>query len=146
MSNIRSFWGIQQVGFSVREAIGSAGGIIVMWNTNSFQLVSSSCGDFSITCFLQSVEGSRLWAFTGIYGPHDRANKLLMLEVLGRISDGWNGPWCIGGDFKEILHFHERSTGHLRSNAMAEFWDFINQMCLMDLPLRGVTSHGQGAE
>ena len=137
MSDIRSFWGIQQVGFSVREAIGSAGEIIVMWNTNSFQLVSSSCGDFSITCFLQSVEGSRLWAFTGIYGPHDRANKLLMLEELGRIRDGWNGPWCIGGDFNEILHFHERSTGQLPSNAMAEFWDFINQSALTDLPLRG---------
>jgi len=59
--------GIQHVGFSMLKATGSVGGAIVLWNTNSFQ---SSCGDFSITCFLQSVERSFFWAFTGIYGPH----------------------------------------------------------------------------
>jgi len=40
------------------------------------------------------------------------------------------------GDFNEILHSHERSTGACPSNAMAEFRDFINQSALMDLPLR----------
>ena len=133
------------MGFSVLEAIGSAGGVIVMWNTNSFPLVSSSCGDFSITCFLQSIEGSFLWAFTGSYGPHDRANKLLMLEELGRIKDGWNGPWCIGGDFNEILHFHERSPG----NSLLMPWlifGILLTSALMDLPLSGVTSHGQEAD
>ena len=61
LSYIRSIWGIQQVGFSVLKATGSVGGVLVLWNTNSFQLVSSSCGDFSITCFLQSVEGGLYW-------------------------------------------------------------------------------------
>jgi len=68
----------------------------MLWNTNSFQLVSSSC-DFSITCFLQSIEGIFFWAFSGIYGLHYRANKLLMVEELGSIRDGWFGPWCIRG-------------------------------------------------
>ena len=41
------------------------------------------------------------------------------------------------GNFNEILHFHERTTGVCPSNAMAEFRDFINQSALVDLPLRG---------
>jgi len=46
-------------------------------------------------------------------------------------------PWCLGGDFNEILHASERSTGVYPGNAMAEFQIFINQRALLDLPLRG---------
>ena len=41
------------------------------------------------------------------------------------------------GDFNEILHTSERSTGVCPANAMAEFRIFINQRALLDLPLRG---------
>jgi len=65
----------------VLKAIGSAGGELVLWNTNTFQLISSLSGGFSIIRFLQ-MNSSFSWAFTGIYGPHVRADKLRMLEVL----------------------------------------------------------------
>jgi len=77
------------------------------------------------------------WAFTGIYGPQARTDKLRMLDELGSIRDEWSGSWCIGEDFNEILHAYERSSGVCPSNAMNEFRDFINQRALMDLPLRG---------
>jgi len=53
LSDIRSILGNQHVGFAVLKAIDSAGGVLVLWNTNTFQLVFSSNGDFSITCFFQ---------------------------------------------------------------------------------------------
>ena len=43
---------------AVLRAIGTGGGILVLWNTNTFQLISSSCGEFSITCILQMRDGS----------------------------------------------------------------------------------------
>ena len=103
LPNIRSIWGNQAVGFAVLKAIGTAGGILVMWNKNSFHLISSHCGEFSITCFLQMRDDSTTWAFTGVYGPHVRGDKLRMWDELRRVRDGWLGPWCIGGDFNEIL-------------------------------------------
>ena len=59
-----------------------AGDIIVMYDKKKFYLVSSSCGDFSITCLFQMVGGDFEWAFTGIYGPHKRSEKLRMWEEL----------------------------------------------------------------
>jgi len=38
--------------------------------------VSSSCGEFSISCFLQMVDGSFSWAFFGVYGPYIRVDNL----------------------------------------------------------------------
>jgi len=95
LSDIWSIWGNQPVGFSVLKA--TASDVLVLWNTNSSQLVSSSCGDFPITCFLQMGDGSFFWAFTGIYEPHDRVDKLRMLDELGHVRDGGNGPRCMGG-------------------------------------------------
>jgi len=44
------------------------------------------------------------------------------------------GAW---GDFHEILHSQERSTGVCPFNAMVEFQDFVNYSALLDLPLKG---------
>ena len=94
---VRSIWGNHHVGFSVLKARGAAGGVLVLWNANMFHLFDSLIGDFSITCFLHMRDGSVSWAFTGIYGPHVRTDKLRMLEELGSIRDRWSGPWCLGG-------------------------------------------------
>jgi len=36
LSNVRSIWGNQHVGFSMLKARAAVGGVIVLWNTNSF--------------------------------------------------------------------------------------------------------------
>jgi len=87
LSDVRSIWGIQHVGFSV-----------------TLHLISSSSGEFSVTCFLQMRDGSPSWAFTGVYGPQARVDKLRMLEELGRVRDawprdGWPGPLVFRGGF-----------------------------------------------
>ena len=58
-------------------------------------------------------------------------------EELRLIKDKCSGPWCVGGDFNEILNHHERSSGLSPSNSMEEFHSFINSCALVDLPLQG---------
>ena len=87
LSDVRSIWGSQHVGFSVLRARGAARGVIVLWNTNTLHLISSSSGEFSVTCFLQMRDDSPSWAFTGVYWPQARVDKLRMLEELGRVRN-----------------------------------------------------------
>ena len=135
-SVVRSLWGNYSVDFAFLKAEGASGGIIVMWDKNTFNFVSSSQGEFSITCIFQMVDGDFTWAFSRVYGPQDRFDKLRFWEELRRTRDGWPGPWCIGGDFNEILYPQERSSGLCPMNTMVEFHDFINYATLVDLPLR----------
>jgi len=60
-----------------------------MWDKSTFNLVSSSQGEFSITSIFQMVEGDSTWAFTGVYGPQARVDKLRFWEELQSIRDGW---------------------------------------------------------
>jgi len=104
LPTIRSLWGHYSVGFVFLKVVGDSGGIIMMWDKNTFNLVCSFQGELSITCILQTVEGGFSWAFTGVYGPQAILDKLRFWEELQRTKDSWSGPWCLGGDFNEILY------------------------------------------
>ena len=64
---------------------------------STFSLVSSSQGNFSITCIFQTVEGGFTWTFTGVYGPQARVDKLRFWEELRNTKVRRPGPWCVGG-------------------------------------------------
>ena len=108
-----------------------------MWDKEVLQLVSFSCAEFSVTCFFRTIDSSLPWAFTGVYGPHSREDKLNFQEELRNIRDGCRGPQCVTGDFNEILYNQERNTRPTTSNTMGDFLDLINHSSLIDLPLRG---------
>ena len=109
----------------------------MIWDKNTFNLVSSSKGKFSITCILQTVEGGFTWAFTGVYCPQARLDKLRFGEEVQQTRDGWLGLWCLGEDFHEILYLQKKTSGLCSMNTMLEFHDFINYSTSVDLPLHG---------
>ncbi|KAL4355431.1 hypothetical protein GQ457_06G037310 [Hibiscus cannabinus] len=78
-------------------SIGSAGGLISMWNRDAF-VVSNQ-----ITEYLEK-------------------NKQ---------------PWCVCGDFNAYLHPGEKCGGPVNVAAMDMFRRFLQESCLMDLPLKG---------
>ena len=54
------------------EAEGTAGGIIVFWDTRKLELVEAEIGHFSVTCMFKNVEDGFLWAF--IVAPQTRGS------------------------------------------------------------------------
>ena len=119
------------------EAEGSAGGILVFWNTRKLELVESEFGHFSVTCKFKNVEDGFLWAFTGVYGPVKRSKRELFWEELGALKGLWEGPWCIGGDFNVVLSFYDRNLVGRLSYPMRRFNEVLNELGLRDLPLQG---------
>ena len=122
LSIIRSLYRNFSVGFMFLKAIGASGGIIVMWDKSTFNLVSSSHGEFSITCIFQMVGGDFTWAFTGVYGPQARVDKIRFWKELQRIRDGWPGPWCIGGN---LMRFCTLKKGAQDYVLRILWWSFM---------------------
>ena len=74
--------------------------------------------------------------FLWVYGPVEKRLRESFWEEFGSIKSLWEDPWCISGDFNEILSPIERSRGSGISNSMRRFFDILNDLELRDLPLQ----------
>ena len=119
------------------EAEGSAGGVLVFWDTRKLELVEAELGHFSVTCMFKNVEDGFLWAFTGVYGPVKRSKRELFWQELGAVKGLWGGPWCIGGDFNVVLSPNDKNSDCRLSYSMRRFMEVLNELGLRDLPLQG---------
>ena len=83
------------------------------------------------------------WTFTGVYGPVENNLRESFWEELGAIKGLWDGPWCVGGDFNEVLFPNERARGGRLSNSMRRYSDILYELDLIDLPLQGSPIPGE---
>lgn len=72
-----------------------------------------------------------------VYAPNEVANRRQVWEELLNLKASSNVPWCVGGDFNEILEVNER-VGCVRiERGMRDFSEFCNNMEILDLPMLG---------
>ena len=65
---VGSLWRSRFKKWIVLPAVGSAGGILIMWDVRRVKVLDSLLGDFTASILVAS-EGSNSWWFTGVYGP-----------------------------------------------------------------------------
>ena len=134
---VRSLGVGRYLNWSALNAEGSAGGILLLWDKRRINLEDSLVGTFSVSCLFRMVDDGFQWVFSGVYGPIEKRRRESFWEELGSIRGLWENPWCVGGDFNEILSPNERSRGGRISNSMRRFADVLNDLGLRDLPLQG---------
>ena len=134
---VRSLGVGRSLNWKALNAEGSARGILLLWDNSCISLVDSGVGSFSVSCLFKMTEDGFLWTFTGVYGPVENNLRESFWEKLGSIKGLWDCPWCVGGDFNEVLFPNERSRGGRLSNSMRRFSDILNDLDLRDLPLQG---------
>ncbi len=82
--------------------------------------------------------GRAKWRFTGFYGFPESTNIRRSWDLLRKLSAGSNTPWCVGGDFNDIVGHWEKKGGEIRPNRMIKgFCDVIKECGLYDLGFRG---------
>ena len=64
------------------RAVRTAGGIIIMWNSSRVSRLDFLQGVHSISCLFKNVEDGYIWAFAGVYGLHNRCDRLRVWEEL----------------------------------------------------------------
>ena len=100
---VRSLGVGHRMNWKALNAEGSAGGILLLWDNSRISLVDSVVGSFSVSCLFRMPEDGFQWAFSGVYGPVENSFRESFWEELGSIKGLWDCPWCVGGDFNEVL-------------------------------------------
>ncbi|KAK9045001.1 hypothetical protein V6N11_058891 [Hibiscus sabdariffa] len=78
------------------------------------------------------------WRLTGFYGTPETGNRHETWNLLRRLNNTTNTPWCVVGDFNEIILATEKQGGLVRNNSqMQNFRDALSDCHLEDMGYRG---------
>ncbi|CAM8956535.1 unnamed protein product [Rhodiola kirilowii] len=113
---------------------GKSGGLAILW-TDATDLVIQNFSDYHIDCVIKGAEERRLTVFYGNPIAHFRWRSWILLNQL---HDIMKLPWCVCGDFNEILKATEtlRNADHRRNN-INQFREVVRHCDLIDVGYKG---------
>jgi len=107
--DVLSILGQNYSSFVALPAQGTRGGILVAWRDGSSNVEHYRVHRHSVSVLFQD-HGQQPWWFSGIYGPHEDAEKPAFLDELREVRSFCGGPWMLVGDFNMIYSSEDKTT------------------------------------
>nr|GEU68640.1 RNA-directed DNA polymerase, eukaryota, reverse transcriptase zinc-binding domain protein [Tanacetum cinerariifolium] len=106
--SVKACWGNYVFDFVHSDFVGNSGGILCIWDPNSFRKNNVTVLDYF--CMVRGV-----WLKTGVdilmvvvYAPQELRDKCILWEYLEHVINQWDGEVVIMGDFNEVRFKSER--------------------------------------
>ncbi|GJY45892.1 RNA-directed DNA polymerase, eukaryota [Tanacetum coccineum] len=135
--SIKYLWGNSFFDFSFSSSVGLLGGILCVWDPNSFVKDNATISDYFVAVRGTWLSTATKVMFVSIYAPQDISEKKSLWEYITHIIDTWDGECIILGDFNEVRSKQERFGTIFNETAANAFNHFISTAGLIDLPLEG---------
>eukprot|EP00253_Pinus_taeda_P035285 PITA_35285 len=120
-----------------QDAIGSAGGIAILWNPNDIILDSWTSMSRVITGLGRIVGTKEQVVISGVYGPPspgEKENFINSMKIIRRLYP--EATWIIGGDFNLIRSLEEKKGGIRKmDHFMDKFNEMIEDLRLVDIQI-----------
>jgi hypothetical protein len=115
---------------------GRTGGLFVMWKEKTKGRVLNYSRHF-INIVVQDGDKGE-WRLTCFYGYPERSRRRQSWELLRELRDMSNLPWCIIGDFKDLLSQEDKKGRHPHPNWLCNgFRSAVSDCDLTDIHLDG---------
>jgi exonuclease III len=115
--------------------IGTAGGLAILWNTNSLPMDNFITTKWSITTDYRLIGSNKPRHLTNVYGltnPRDKKAFLRNLEYLSNLTR--HNRWIVGGDYNLIRSLEEKKGGSIcLDQDSSDFNSLIENLNLIDL-------------
>ncbi|KAK3229325.1 hypothetical protein Dsin_001206 [Dipteronia sinensis] len=120
------------------EAIGSAGGLITLWNESLFTPTDCILNRWCIVLVGKLLKQDKQVAFCNVYAPTIESERKELWGFLLNLQLSFTVPWVMGGDFNTVLLEKERRGGVFNKWSARAFNSFILHAKVIDTPLRGM--------
>jgi len=105
---------ITTLGFSHHERIPSTnhcGGIWCFWNPVNVDVTIITKDNRAIHCSVADMITNKHCILTAVYAPAQSAEKEVFWPHLQQLNESFTLPWCIIGDFDELLDSSNKIGG-----------------------------------
>ncbi|KAG5571422.1 hypothetical protein H5410_061188 [Solanum commersonii] len=124
-------------GVLMKEAQGSSGGIMILWDKRVWRgellLVGSQC----LTGKFSGIHDYFNWCITAVYADCDTVIRRVLWQELLQMKTSIYGPWVVCGDVNVTRFASERTNCNRQNGAMTEFSSCIEDLEMVDPPLFG---------
>ncbi|XP_058741383.1 uncharacterized protein LOC131613755 [Vicia villosa] len=120
----------------VIDVDGRSGGLAVLWKNSNKCSVQNFTHNFINIHVKDDNKGE--WRLTCYYGYPERNRRRQAWDMLREISSMSSLPWCIIGDFNDMLSQQDKHGIHPHPNWLCNgFRDTVSDYNLVDIPLEG---------
>jgi hypothetical protein len=122
--------------FAYKPAVGTKGGILLLWNDASIDLSNVSIGRFSLSVDATLRHSRTTFRITAVYGPARHPEKEAFLRNLRNIKPTTGSRWLLLGDFNLIYKVTDKNNRYLNLRLMSRFRRTLNFCELKELALQ----------
>jgi exonuclease III len=117
------------------DAIGTTGGLTILWNTNAIILENFSATRWAIKADYKLIGSNRPGHLINVYSPANPRDKQAFLSSMRQTSSHTHYKnWIVGGDFNIIRSLEEKRGGSRRlDRESSDFNSLIDNLHLIDL-------------
>ncbi|KQJ98320.2 hypothetical protein BRADI_3g36433v3, partial [Brachypodium distachyon] len=117
------------------DAISSAGGLLIAWNSRMFRCTNQIISNRSISIqFSSELSDINFWA-TNVYGPTAVEEQDEFFQDLMDINQSISGPWILAGDFNIVRSVDDRNYGNASFSETYKFGNLLRDIQVQEIPL-----------
>ncbi|GJQ90373.1 RNA-directed DNA polymerase, eukaryota [Tanacetum coccineum] len=136
---IKSCWGNFAFDFIHSDSVGNSGGILCVWDSNSFKKLNSTVSDYFVIIRGDWMSNGKKLLIILVYAPQELTEKKMLWDYLSHAIANWQGEVIIMGDFNEVRNKAERFGLVFNVQGANIFNYFISSAGLEEVPLGAVT-------
>nr|GFC92869.1 RNA-directed DNA polymerase, eukaryota [Tanacetum cinerariifolium] len=121
----KSLWGNTNFDAIVSQSLGNSGGLLFVWDPNSFQKDNHIISDNFIALFGKWRANQTRMLVVSVYAPQAVSLKRTLWSYLSSLINRWNGECIVLGDFNEVRHKEERWGSTFNVYGARDFNQFI---------------------
>lgn len=122
--------------FVHRPAVGTRGGILLLWNDSYVSITDTHLGTFSISATVRIIAENLSFRLTTVYGPTTDSLKPAFLDEIKTAMPPNDAPWLILGDFNLIYQAADKNNSNLDLRLMGLFRNALNDCSLTEIHLQ----------
>nr|GEZ45442.1 RNA-directed DNA polymerase, eukaryota [Tanacetum cinerariifolium] len=123
--------------YMLSGALGNSGGILYVWDPNSFGKDRHIISDNFVAIYGTWKPTRSKILLISVYAPQSIPDKQLLWSYLSSIISQWDVDCIVMGDFNEVRYVEERMGSLFNPQGATEFNSFINNSGLIDVHLEG---------
>lgn len=107
---------------------GRSDRLALLWKEGA-NVSFKSCSNSHIDVVVREDSSSRPWRATGFYSQLETEKRFISWQLLETLSSQCDMPWIVLGDFNEIMHPFEKSSGSEREVKQMEGFKVCLEQC-----------------